>query len=169
MLKKGIFTAFAFMLMSLLASCSSSRNLTQQEDIVKLFHDNEDIILSAIESNDFTKIEDIQGIQKVYIPEEGTYIDFSCGGEGFAQTPLIMAFSIHRTMIRQHGTAASAPIANWPHTVRDTDGRKKTAIMSIMWKKSLRISSITTPVSDRQTKCCGTTRFCRLWILLPAK
>lgn len=83
MLKKGIFTAFAFMLMSLLASCSSSRNLTQQEDIVKLFHDNEDIILSAIESNDFTKIEDIQGIQKVYISEEGTYIDFSCGGEGF--------------------------------------------------------------------------------------
>ena len=64
-----------------LTSCSLSDGLTDKEDIIKLFVKHEEAIQSAVNSENFDKIEKIRGIQSVYIYDD--YIDFSCGGSGF--------------------------------------------------------------------------------------
>lgn len=64
----------------LFLSCSSSKNLTNKEDIIKLFNENKDTITSAVEKENFDEIEKIRGIESVFQSEN--YIDFSCGGAG---------------------------------------------------------------------------------------
>ena len=43
----------------LFLSCSSSKNLTNKEDIIKLFNENKDTITSAVEKGNFDEIEKI--------------------------------------------------------------------------------------------------------------
>lgn len=82
-MKKRIFFVFVLLMLAILSSCSLSKDLTERERIIKLFSDNKDLIISSIESGDFTEIEKISGIQSVYNSEENNYIDFFCGGKGF--------------------------------------------------------------------------------------
>lgn len=64
-----------------LTSCSSSDGITDKEDIINMFTENEDAIISAVNSESFDEIEKIHGIQSIDISND--YIDFSCGGAGF--------------------------------------------------------------------------------------
>ena len=78
-MKKLIALVLALICMVSLSSCSL--NLTEKSDIISLYQNNEEVFLQAGESGDFSAIEDIKGVQSVYISEE--YVDISCGGEGF--------------------------------------------------------------------------------------
>lgn len=66
---------------SLFTACSLSDDLTDKADIIKLFNDNKDAIISAVDGGSFDEVEKIRGIESVY--ESDTYIDFSGPSENF--------------------------------------------------------------------------------------
>ncbi len=57
-----------------------SNNLTDKEDIIKVFNKNEETIIEAVKNNSFEQVKKISGIQNVYVGDD--YIDFECGGSG---------------------------------------------------------------------------------------
>jgi lipoprotein len=65
----------------LFTSCSLSDGLTDKADIIDLFNQHKDAIISAVDGGNFDEIEKICGIQSIYVADN--YIDFSCGGAGF--------------------------------------------------------------------------------------
>ena len=67
-MKKLIALVLALICMVSLSSCSL--NLTEKSDIISLYQNNEEVFLQAGESGDFSAIEDIKGVQSVYISEE---------------------------------------------------------------------------------------------------
>lgn len=75
---------------SLFTACSLSDDLTDKADIIKLFNDNKDAIISAVDGGSFDEVEKIRGIESVYASD--TYIDFSCGGTGFGPSTQYYGF-----------------------------------------------------------------------------
>ena len=71
-----------FLLVCVLVTFSAcSQNLTEKSDIISLYQKNEKVFLQAADSGDYSEVERINGVQKVYISEK--YIDIQCGGAGF--------------------------------------------------------------------------------------
>ncbi|MBE6551279.1 MAG: hypothetical protein E7665_03990 [Ruminococcaceae bacterium] len=64
------------------ASCSS--NMTDKDEIIKLFRNKERVFLDAANNNDFSKVSKIYGVQNVDTWED--YIDIQCGGAGFGSS-----------------------------------------------------------------------------------
>lgn len=81
-MKRSAFTPLLLVLVVLLNGCAP-RELTTQEDIVALFNANKETLLSTVEKWDFSKAEEISGIQQIHIAEDGSFADFYCGGKGF--------------------------------------------------------------------------------------
>ncbi len=61
------------------SACSD--NLTEKNDIISLYQQNEEIFLLAADNGDYSAIERINGIQKVLVWD--SYVDIQCGGAGF--------------------------------------------------------------------------------------
>ena len=59
-------------------------NLTDIEDIKKVYLDNEDLFIAAAQNEDFLSLKKIKGIQDVYIGEE--YVGLDCGGAGLGSS-----------------------------------------------------------------------------------
>ncbi|HBR31555.1 MAG TPA: hypothetical protein DD733_05690 [Clostridiales bacterium] len=80
---KKAFTSIAILLALVfsLTSCSLSDGITEKDDIISLFNENEDAIVSAVRNESLSEIEKIRGIQSIYISDD--YIDFTCCGAGF--------------------------------------------------------------------------------------
>ena len=76
---------------SLFTACSLSDDLTDKADIIKLFNDNKDSIVSAVDGGSFDEVEKIRGIESVY--ESDNYIDFSCGGFFYSATDDLTAWN----------------------------------------------------------------------------
>ena len=68
----------AFLILSL---CACSKNLTDKNDITRLFQKNEQSFLTAAETGDWEQLEKIRGINDVFVLD--AYIDIQCGGAGF--------------------------------------------------------------------------------------
>ncbi len=77
-MKKSL--CFLIIIFGLLSGCSN--NLTDKNDIIKVFTKNEAVFTEAIKSNNFDNAKKISGIQDIYIGDD--YIDFICGGSGIA-------------------------------------------------------------------------------------
>lgn len=58
-----------------------SRNLAEKGKIIALFQQNEALFLQAAQTGEYTTLEGIDGIERVYTSEN--YVDISCGGDGF--------------------------------------------------------------------------------------
>jgi hypothetical protein len=62
-------------------SDSAPDNLTDRDEIIALFHDNETAFLKAAETNSFDDLLSIYGVSHVYVHDNGI-VDISCGGKG---------------------------------------------------------------------------------------
>lgn len=78
-MKKAIACLLSVFLLVALASCS--KNLTDKNDIISLFHKNEDCFKEASASGEYNELERIKGVQEVIIWDN--YVDIQCGGSGF--------------------------------------------------------------------------------------
>ena len=131
-MKRSFFAASSlFLFIILFSSCSLSNNLTEKEDIIRLFADHKNLIVSSIESGAFTEIEKIPVIQDVYQSAEKIILIFPAAVLEQVQIPLISASSILRTRIKRHGTAGYTPTANLSPPARVTNGGKKAVITNI--------------------------------------
>lgn len=74
-------TSFVYSLVCILVTLMAcSQDLPEKNDIISLYQKNEEIFIQATADRDYSKLEHINGVQKVYISEE--YIDIQCGGAG---------------------------------------------------------------------------------------
>ena len=71
----GVLLCFVF----IFTACS--KNLTEKSDIISLYQNNEETFLQAANSGDYSTVENIRGVQSVYISEK--YVKISCGCAGF--------------------------------------------------------------------------------------
>ena len=67
------------LLLCLLPACS--HNLTDKESILRVYSEQEENFVAAAQSGDFSELEKLRGVQKVYVWED--YVDIQCGGSGF--------------------------------------------------------------------------------------
>lgn len=73
-------------MVSLLAACS--RELTDKNRIIRLYRKNEDAFIQAASSGDFSKLENIHGVQEVNVRRSGDNfeVEIYCGGSGFGSS-----------------------------------------------------------------------------------
>lgn len=81
-MKKAILCLFILFTMIVLPSCSN--NLTNYSAIISLFQNHEDSFIEASISGDFSKLEEIRGVQKVSTGNQ--CVDIQCGGTGFGSS-----------------------------------------------------------------------------------
>ena len=62
-------------------SDSAHDNLTDRDEIVAMYHDNETAFLKAAETNSFDDLLSIYGVSHVYVHDNGI-VEISCGGKG---------------------------------------------------------------------------------------
>ena len=82
------FLAYLLVAFLILSLCACSKNLTDKNDITRLFQKNEQSFLTAAETGDWEQLEKIRGINDVFVLD--AYIDIQCGGAGFGPSPIIM-------------------------------------------------------------------------------
>lgn len=81
-MKKILVLLFSLCLFVAFTACS--KNLTEKQDIIALYQRNEDSFLQAANTGDYSAIERISGVQKVFISED--YVDIQCGGSGMGSS-----------------------------------------------------------------------------------
>lgn len=83
------FSILTLSLVILIFSCQRN-NIDEQAKITTLFQENQELILSSVASGDFSQVEQLDGIDHVYVSED--YIEFSCGGAGFGPNTSYFGF-----------------------------------------------------------------------------
>lgn len=62
-------------------SVMTTSGLTSRDAVVRMYEKNEEAFLNAAATGDFSALEEIRGVEKVYVQNE--CVNFSCGGSGF--------------------------------------------------------------------------------------
>ena len=86
---------FILLILLFLSSCTNSNpfwdNLSKDQ-IFSLVQDNHEFLQECIDTGDFEKAKQIEGIKDVYSSEKGSYIEFYCGGTGLASSSSYYGF-----------------------------------------------------------------------------
>ena len=90
---KVFLCAFLFaVLLANLCGCTPMRDDISKEAIINLVHKNYDLLMETAQSGDYDRALQLPGIKSVYAKDANEYIDYYCGGYGFASATGYVGF-----------------------------------------------------------------------------